>query len=131
MESLLDIGRQLVPKNIVMAAAQSGYLGVIFFAIVLAIILTGMGPPAEPLIQIIEISNEAIMRMVRTTFHGLPCNLNVSLGTLLDDPKYPHSGHALMPTIILPINLIWHGSPHRATDLAPWIPVSAMVRLVS
>ena len=70
MESLLDIGRQLVPKNIVMAAAQSGYLGVIFFAIVLAIILTGMGPSAEPLIQIIEISNEAIMRMVRTSFHA-------------------------------------------------------------
>ena len=95
MESLLDIGRQLVPKNIVMAAAQSGYLGVIFFAIVLAIILTGMGPPAEPLIQIIEISNEAIMRMVRTTFHEPPCNLYVSLLTLVNDPKNPHSSHAL------------------------------------
>ena len=96
MESLLDIGRQLVPKNIVMAAAQSGYLGVIFFAIVLAIILTGMGPPAEPLIQIIEISNEAIMRMVRILFHGHPpCNLNVSLIHPGDDQKHPHGGHAL------------------------------------
>ena len=36
-----------------------------------------------------------------------------------------------MPTIILPINLIWHGSPHRATHLAQWIPMSAIVRVVS
>ena len=64
VESLLDIGRQLVPKNIIMAAATSQYLGVIAFAIVFAIILTALGPPAEPLIRVIEIANDAIMAMV-------------------------------------------------------------------
>lgn len=68
MESLLDIGRQLVPKNIVMAAATSQYLGVITFAIVFAIILTALGPPAEPLIRVIEIANDAIMAMVGFLF---------------------------------------------------------------
>ncbi len=35
------------------------------FAIVMAIILNGLGPPAEPFIRIIEIANDAIMAMVR------------------------------------------------------------------
>jgi len=47
----------------VCAGAQ--YLGVIMFAIVFAIILNSLGPPAEPLIRVIEIANDAIMAMVR------------------------------------------------------------------
>ncbi len=35
------------------------------FAIVLAVILNSLGPPAEPFIRIIEIANDAIMAMVR------------------------------------------------------------------
>ncbi len=61
----LDYEMAQVPKNIIMAAATAQYLGVIAFAIVLAIILTSLGPPAEPLIRIIEIANDAIMAMVR------------------------------------------------------------------
>jgi hypothetical protein len=35
------------------------------FAIVMAIILNSLGPPAEPLIRVIEIANDVIMAMVR------------------------------------------------------------------
>lgn len=35
------------------------------FAIVMAIILNNLGAPAEPLIRVIEIANDAIMAMVR------------------------------------------------------------------
>ncbi|EIE22044.1 Sodium:dicarboxylate symporter [Coccomyxa subellipsoidea C-169] len=75
VESLLDIGRQLVPKNIIMAAATSQYLGVIMFAIVLAVILNSLGPPAEPFIRIIEIANDAIMAMIYLVIYCTPVGI--------------------------------------------------------
>lgn len=65
--SLLNIGRQLVPKNIVDAMAKNGYLGVIVFAIAFAVALNLIGEHAEPLAVVIEIANEAIIRMVSVT----------------------------------------------------------------
>lgn len=50
------------------------------FAIVLAIILNGLGPPAEPLIRVIEIANDAIMAMVRPL---RPFSLNKTTGLFL------------------------------------------------
>ncbi|KAK9909594.1 hypothetical protein WJX75_004641 [Coccomyxa subellipsoidea] len=75
VESLLDIGRQLVPKNIIMAAATSQYLGVIMFAIVMAIILNSLGPPAEPLIRVIEIANDVIMAMIYLVIYCTPVGI--------------------------------------------------------
>lgn len=43
VDSLLDIGRQLIPTNIVAAAAAPNYLGVMLFAIVFAFFLTSLG----------------------------------------------------------------------------------------
>jgi len=43
VSSLLNIGRDLIPTNIVAAAAQSNYMGVITFAIVFACALNSYG----------------------------------------------------------------------------------------
>ena len=96
VESLLDIGRQLVPKNIVMAAATAQYLGVIAFAIVFAIILTALGPPAEPLIRIIEIANDAIMAMVGILILYLFCSLQPHCSPL--QAKCTYLSHASRQT---------------------------------
>lgn len=48
-----------------MSVCCAQYLGVIMFAIVMAIILNSLGPSAEPLIRVIEIANDVIMAMVR------------------------------------------------------------------
>lgn len=44
------------------AAATSQYLGVIVFAVTFAACLNALGEPAEPLIKIIEIANDVIMK---------------------------------------------------------------------
>lgn len=62
-QSLVDLSEE--PHGAFCVCAGAQYLGVIMFAIVFAIILNTLGPPAEPLIRVIEIANDAIMAMVR------------------------------------------------------------------
>jgi len=62
--SLLNIGRALIPTNIVAAAAQSNYMGVITFAIVFACALNTYGERAEPLIRTFELCNDVFLKII-------------------------------------------------------------------
>jgi solute carrier family 1 (high affinity glutamate transporter) protein 2 len=64
VSSLLNIGRDLIPTNIVAAAAQSNYMGVITFAIVFACALNTYGERAEQLIRIFELCNDVFLKIV-------------------------------------------------------------------
>lgn len=64
VDSLLNIGRDIIPTNIVAAAAAPNFLGVITFAIVFAAGLITFGQRAEPLIQILEMCNEVFMKII-------------------------------------------------------------------
>lgn len=64
VESVLNIGRNAIPTNIVSAAASSNFLGIITFSIVFAFTLNTLGEKAEVAIQLIEVCNEAVMKIV-------------------------------------------------------------------
>eukprot|EP00897_Mesotaenium_endlicherianum_P006891 jgi/Mesen1/622/ME000108S10779 len=79
VQSVLSIGRQLVPPNIVMAAAQAQYLGVIAFCIFFGSVLASLGEQAEPLIRVIEIANAAVLKMILAVIWLTP----VGVGSLI------------------------------------------------
>ncbi|KAI5074513.1 hypothetical protein GOP47_0010474 [Adiantum capillus-veneris] len=64
VESLLNIGRNMIPTNIVSAASTSNFLGVITFAIIFAFSLNTLGEKAEVFVQLVEVCNEAVMKIV-------------------------------------------------------------------
>eukprot|EP00250_Pteridium_aquilinum_P018171 c23976_g2_i2 orf=504-1859(-) len=64
VESLLNIGRTAIPTNIVSAASSSNFLGIITFAIIFAFTLNTLGEKAEVFVQLVEVCNEAIMKIV-------------------------------------------------------------------
>lgn len=64
VDSLLNIGRTAIPTNIVSAASSSNFLGVITFAIIFAFTLNTLGEKAEVFVQLVEVSNEAVMKIV-------------------------------------------------------------------
>ncbi|KAH7300017.1 hypothetical protein KP509_24G041200 [Ceratopteris richardii] len=64
VESLLNIGRNAIPTNIVSAAASSNFLGIITFSVVFAFTLLTLGEKGGLVIQLIEVANEAIMKLV-------------------------------------------------------------------
>ncbi|MCO5610389.1 hypothetical protein L7F22_064625 [Adiantum nelumboides] len=64
VESLLDIGRNMIPTNIVSAASTSNFLGVITFAIIFAFSINTLGEKAEVFVQLVEVCNEAVMKIV-------------------------------------------------------------------
>lgn len=64
VSSLLNIGRDLIPTNIVAAAALPNYMGVITFAIVFACALNTYGERAEHLIRSFELLNEVFLKII-------------------------------------------------------------------
>jgi len=61
-DSLLDVLRNMFPPNIVKAAADMNILGVISFSLFFGAVISGLGEQAEPMVKLIEIFNEIIMR---------------------------------------------------------------------
>ncbi|KAG6557518.1 hypothetical protein Mapa_000792 [Marchantia paleacea] len=64
VDSLLDLGRDLIPKNIVEAAAEPNYLGVMVFAVTFAVFLVKVGERAEPIMNGIEVCNEVVIKII-------------------------------------------------------------------
>ena len=62
---LLVVGRQVVPQNIVQAAADSRWLSVTMFAIVVGLALAYMGERAAPVLAILSVFDEVFMLAVR------------------------------------------------------------------
>ncbi|KAI5069509.1 hypothetical protein GOP47_0016140 [Adiantum capillus-veneris] len=62
--SLLNIGRNAIPTNIVSAAASSNFLGIITFSVIFAFTLMTLGDKAEVVVKLIEVCNAAVMKIV-------------------------------------------------------------------
>ncbi len=87
----------IIPSNVVNAMAQGNMLQIIFFAILLGISILMVGKKAEPLVELIEISNEIMMKMVTIIMAVAPYAVfallakafaNLGLGLLLNLAGY-------------------------------------------
>ena len=54
----------IIPSNVIDAMAKGNMLQIIFFAILLGISILMVGKKAEPLVELVEIANEIMMKMV-------------------------------------------------------------------
>ncbi|SFV54987.1 Proton/glutamate symport protein @ Sodium/glutamate symport protein [hydrothermal vent metagenome] len=90
---LIDI----VPSNAVNAMALGKMLQIIFFSILVGISILMVGKKAEPLVELIEISNEVMMKMVNIVMAVAPYAVfallakaiaNLGLGLLVDLAGY-------------------------------------------
>lgn len=79
VESLLNIGRNAIPTNIVSAASSSNFLGVITFSIVFAFTLNTLGERAEVVIQMVQVCNDAIMKIIFAVITFTP----IGVGSLI------------------------------------------------
>ncbi|MBI1732662.1 MAG: dicarboxylate/amino acid:cation symporter [Gammaproteobacteria bacterium] len=72
---LESIIRTLISPNLVQAAADGLILPIMLFALLLALALAGMGPRAQPVINLVEILNEAIMRLIGWILYLAPIGI--------------------------------------------------------
>ncbi|GAQ87191.1 dicarboxylic acid transport [Klebsormidium nitens] len=118
--SLLGLGRSMVPSNIVVAAYQNNYLGVMVFSIFFGAILITLGPMAEPLIKVIELANDTIMGMITLIIWLTPigvgslvagfilkaCNITAVLKALAKYVATVLSGFGIHMFVLLPLTCI-------------------------
>ncbi|EFJ34670.1 hypothetical protein SELMODRAFT_438697 [Selaginella moellendorffii] len=84
VDSLLEIGRDLLPTNIVAAAAKPNYLGVMTFAIVFAFATNTFGERAEPLVHLIELCNTILIKIIFVVVMFTPVGVaSLIAGTIL------------------------------------------------
>jgi len=90
---LIDI----IPSNIIAAMSEGKMLQIIFFSILLGISILMVGKKAEPLIELVEIANEIMMKMVNIIMAVAPYAVfallakaiaNLGLGLLADLAGY-------------------------------------------
>lgn len=62
--SLIDTLLSMIPTNIFVAFSEGNVLGIIFFAILLGISITLVGEKAQPLVNLFEILNEVLLKLV-------------------------------------------------------------------
>lgn len=72
---IAEIMRTLVSPNLVQAAAAGEILPVLLFALLLALALAGCGPRARPVLDLVEILNEALMRVIRWILYLAPVGI--------------------------------------------------------
>ncbi len=63
---------EMIPRNIIAAAAETKVLALIVFSLFFGGILSGMGPRAKPVIQFFEVLNDAIMKLVHLVMYLAP-----------------------------------------------------------
>ena len=78
---LIDI----VPSNIVNAMASGKMLQIIFFSILAGISILMVGKKAEPVVKLLEISNEIMMKMVNIVMAVAPYAVFALLGKAISD----------------------------------------------
>lgn len=78
---LIDI----VPENIVNAMALGKMLQIIFFSILVGISLLMVGKKAEPVVKLLEIGNEIMMKMVNIVMAVAPYAVFALLGKAISD----------------------------------------------
>ncbi len=62
--SLESLVRTIISPNLVSAAADGQILPIMLFALLLALALAGSGPRGQPVIELVEGLNEALMRLI-------------------------------------------------------------------
>ncbi|KAG6555893.1 hypothetical protein Mapa_002535 [Marchantia paleacea] len=75
LDSLLKLGRDLIPTNIVAAVALPNYLGLIVFAIIFALFLLKVGERAEPIIEMIEVLNLVTIKIIHLIIITTPIGI--------------------------------------------------------
>ncbi len=63
---------EMIPRNIIAAAAETKVLALIVFSLFFGGILSGMGQRAKPVIQFFEVFNDAIMKLVHLVMYLAP-----------------------------------------------------------
>eukprot|EP00246_Nothoceros_aenigmaticus_P011494 TRINITY_DN3143_c0_g1_i3.p1 TRINITY_DN3143_c0_g1~~TRINITY_DN3143_c0_g1_i3.p1 ORF type:complete len:400 (+),score=41.73 TRINITY_DN3143_c0_g1_i3:280-1479(+) len=140
VDSLLDIGRQLIPTNIVTAAAAPNYLGVMLFAIVFAFSLTSLGARADPIVEMIEVVNDVIVKIIHAVIVMTPvgiasliastilsaCNLVHLLRALAEYVGTIIGAFAIHVFIVLPITLLVMSRRNPFTVFRHFLPAFAM-----
>ncbi|KAJ7207655.1 hypothetical protein O6H91_Y483000 [Diphasiastrum complanatum] len=96
IDSLLDIGRSVVPVNLVAAAAQPNYLGVVSFSIVFAFAIISLGEQAESLISLVEVCNQVVLNIIFAVITCTPIGVaSLIASTILKACKVVHLLKAL------------------------------------
>jgi len=62
----------IIPSNVINAMAKGNMLQIIFFAILLGISILMVGKKAKPLVELVEIANEIMMKMVNVIMAVAP-----------------------------------------------------------
>ncbi|MFT7005167.1 MAG: Na+/H+-dicarboxylate symporter [Sulfurimonas sp.] len=83
--SLSNVFINIVPSNAINAMALGKMLQVIFFSILVGISILMVGKKAKPLVEIIEISNEVMMKMVNIVMAVAPYAVFALLGKAIAD----------------------------------------------
>ena len=95
--SLASVLINIIPANIIQAMSQGKMLQIIFFSILTGISILMVGKKAEPLVELIEIGNEVMMKMVNIVMAVAPYAVfallakaiaNLGLGLLADLAGY-------------------------------------------
>jgi Na+/H+-dicarboxylate symporter len=95
--SLSSVLIDIIPNNIINAMALGKMLQIIFFSILVGISILMVGKKAEPVVELIEISNEIMMKMVNIVMAVAPYAVfallakaiaNLGLGLLADLAGY-------------------------------------------
>jgi len=63
---------EIIPANIIQAMSEGKMLQIIFFAILTGISILMVGKKAQPLVELIEIANEVMMKMVNIVMAAAP-----------------------------------------------------------
>jgi len=74
-EALFDVVRGMVPSNIVKAAAEGQVLGLIIASLLFGGILTTLGERGRRIVELVDIVNDAIMRLVRLVIWLAPLGI--------------------------------------------------------
>ncbi len=72
---IADIVRTVVKPNLVQAAAEGEILPILLFALLLALALAAGGPRARPVLDIVEVLNEALMRVIHWILYLAPLGI--------------------------------------------------------
>jgi Na+/H+-dicarboxylate symporter len=83
--SLTNVFINIVPSNAINAMALGQMLQVIFFSILVGISILMVGKKAKPLVEMIEISNEVMMKMVNVVMAVAPYAVFALLGKAIAD----------------------------------------------
>ncbi len=91
--ALAEVLINIIPSNIIHAMSEGKMLQIIFFSIMVGISILMVGKKAEPLVELIEIGNEIMMKMVNIVMAVAPYAVfallakaisNLGLGLLAD-----------------------------------------------